>query len=519
MRSAGGQDPVRLGHDSEDSARPLILWIVPWLLATVAPGLIHVARELPMTTRVSLGVAMTIPVGVVAVVLVASLSRGFSHRIRWAFGVSAIALVALFQWQPLTNAGRLAATALHAPILTDIVPVALAVGIIWLAVRLAGETVFTLLITTGLLAVVITAVLAGQARMAGAPDAVSDTEAAPGSPDVVLLILDGYAGNEVLEQTFAFDNTDFGNDLEELGFEVAEGSWANYSFTYGALATMLNMDYVFDTGDIAESEVALMRSSMSGDPALYRLFHTAGYEVAFAENAWGGSYCGGAVDLCWRDGLAERALWNLGRMTIIAPLLDSRPHPFNTSSFDNLRRLPEIVEADRTEGVPRLTVAHVILPHPPLLLDASCKRQSDQDRRPLRVSDSDALERRRPYFVEQLMCTNTMVLQSLRTILSANGDTIVMITGDHGSELTHPEDTPIEEWTDDEVAHRMKIFSAYRLPGCEGLIYPRITPVNGIRLAANCAIEANLGLLDDRNYWAPSSPSGHVVDVAARLGS
>ncbi|MCP4309207.1 MAG: hypothetical protein GY788_30905, partial [bacterium] len=163
------------------------------------------------------------------------------------------------------------------------------------------------------------------------------------------------------------------------------------------------------------------------------------------------------------------------------------------------------------------TVAHVILPHPPLLLDSACNRQSDTNRRPLRVTDPDVLDERRPYYVDQLICTNATVLDALDEILAARSDTVIMITGDHGTELTRSEETPISEWTDDEIAPRMEIFSAYRLPGCDEAVYPEMTPVNGMRVATNCAIDAGLDAVTDEMYWAPTDISGVVTDVGPRL--
>lgn len=504
--------------DQVESPRPVILWIIPLLLATITPGLRWATGAALMTIRVDLGVAMSLGVGIVAIGLLAILSKGFTRRIRWALGVTAVAIVALFQWPVLTNAGIEVAAVLRIPFLSDAIPVVLAVTFLWLAARLAGEVLFAVLFGFGMLAIVAALTIAGLPALADSPEPTAPMAAVPGSPDVILLILDGYAGDDILQQTFGFDNTSFNKGLEDLGFEVAYEARTNYSFTYAAVSTMLNLDYVFDVGELSESELAAMRQALSGDPALYRTFHEAGYEVAFAENAWSGSYCGPTADICWRDGLMERAFWNLGRMTILAPLLSStRPHPFNTVSFDNLRRLPEIVGQGRTEGVPRLTVVHVILPHPPLLLDSHCNRQPDPDRRPLRVTDPEVLETRRGYYIDQLICTNTTTLRSLQAIIEERSDIIVMVTADHGSELPRAEDVPVSEWTDRELASRMMILGAYRLPGCEGLVYPTITPVNGVRLTVNCALGTTLDLLPDRNYWTPSGLSGEVSDVGFRL--
>jgi hypothetical protein len=501
-----------------ESNLPVILWVIPFVLTAIIPGLQWVVGESPMSIRLALGITMSLFVLAFSMISLAVLSKGLRERIRWSLGVTTITTLAFFEWPALTRAAATTADTVRLRFLADLLPVLLAVALLWLAIRLAGDTVFAVLLMVSTVAIVAVAAVTAAPRLNGSPEPVEYSTSAAGSPDVILLVLDGYTSNGILTENFGYDNTDFYTDLEELGFDVAREAKANYAFTYAAVSSMLNLDYVFDVGDISETERTLMRTSLSGDPAVYRLFHESGYDVAFAENAWAGSYCGGAVDMCWRDGIAERALWNLGRLTILAPLLsDTRPHTFNTISYDNLRRLPEIVRNDRKDGVPRLTVAHIILPHPPLLLDSECNRHSDTNRRPLRVTDAGVLEERHSYFVDQIACTNTTVLTALDEILTERSDTVIMITGDHGSELTRDEETLVSEMSDAEIAPRMEIFAAYRLPDCGEAIYPSVTPINGMRVATNCAINAGLEALPDYMYWAPTDVSGEVTDVGPRL--
>ncbi len=193
---------------------------------------------------------------------------------------------------------------------------------------------------------------------------------------------------------------------------------------------------------------------------MYRLFHEAGYEVALAENPWSGSYCGPTVDLCWRDGLTERVLWNLGRMTIFAPILaNTRPNPFNTVSLANLRMLPEIATSGRTDGVPRLTLVHAILPHPPLLLDSHCNRHLGRAENGLRA-DPESVAAGRAYYIEQVHCTNAAVLGALETVLAERPDTIVVITAAHGLALSGSDGGIVAGGTDQDRRSRMSTFGA-----------------------------------------------------------
>ncbi len=412
-----------------------------------------------MAVRLGLGVTMSMFVLIFSTLLLVVLSRGLRSRIRWSLGVATITALAFFQWLAFTSTGRTTAETLRLDFLSDVLPVLLGVELLWPAIRLAGDIVFAAVFVISSLGIVIAGVVAAAPRVNDSSEPVTAVAAVPGSPDVLLLVLNGYAGNEILTQEFRYDNTDLYTKREGLGFDVARDAKANYAFTYAAVSSMLKEGRHCGTGTVEP------RPTDHSCPAAQR-------------------------------------------------------HPPASFQHDFVRQ-PEVPGgncAARPEGrCPQLTVAHVILPHPPLILDAACNRQSDTNRRPLRVTDPGVLEERRPYYIDQLRCTNTTVLTSLTEILAERSDTVVVITGDHGSELTRGEKPHISEWTNAEIAPRMEIFSAYSLPNRDQAVYPSITPVNGMRAATNCAIDTGLDAVSDDMYWAPTDINGVVTDVGLRL--
>jgi hypothetical protein len=461
---------------------------------------------------------MTLGVAIVAVVLVAILTRGFKRRGRWALGVTATVILALFQWPILTFSGKTLASSVPIPMIEDIFPVAMAVGFIWLAVRRGGEWQFAAILGAGLsipVAVLTVAAIPYGQFATAAPRG----SAAPNSPDVVLLILDGYTRADILSEQFDYNNAEFLIELENLGFQIADAANANYSFTYASIASMLAMDYVYGPGPVQGADHERMRDALSGAPELLDRFRAAGYEIAFTENAWGGSHCGAAVDGCVRDGYVERIIWSLSEVTIFAPLVRTvRPHPFHSVSLDHLEGLPDIVASDRAEGLPRLTVVHVILPHPPFLRDADCNFVNTPVRRAFTSPSDELIDNRRTFYADQLTCTNAKVLEALGEIVESNPDTLIMITGDHGSGSTRLANVEQEEWSDTAIRERMAILSAYRLPGCSHPAYSTISPVNGTRLLTSCALDQEFAPLRDLALFAPPDGYGNVADVSSRLG-
>src|SRR5687768_3708765 len=62
--------------------------------------------------------------------------------------------------------------------------------------------------------------------------------------DIYYIVLDGYARSDILEEMFAFDNSEFIRNLQDTGFFVPDSSRSNYPATPLSIASTLNMDYI-----------------------------------------------------------------------------------------------------------------------------------------------------------------------------------------------------------------------------------------------------------------------------------
>ncbi len=498
----------------QESSLPAALWLVPLVASVVTPGLLWTAGG-PFAFGFDLFLTITALVAPVAVVTAAVLSRGFKERIRWSLGVTMVVMTLLFQWPSFTLVGRRVAGVVSVRLVADVVPVVVAVALLWVTVRLAHTWQFAAITSPILVATTAVLVVSAVSVIAPRPAPVDATEPAAEAPDVVLLVLDGYGRPDVTLEPFGFDTSAFERSLEELGFAVASAATANYTFTYAALSGVLELEYVFDLGPVTDSEREAMLASLSGDARMIRAFKEAGYEITYLENAWAGSYCGGLVDECVRDGLLERGLWGIGQLTVAAPLLAmARPHPFNSVSFGHLESLAEILTRPGSDG-PRFTFAHLILPHQPYALDADCTRQTAELRRTLDSPSEAERDAQRRHYAEQIACVNATIVAELTEAIAARPDLVAMITADHGPRLLPL--TELEFWADEAMRERLSIFGAYRLPGCDNRFWPDITPINGARAVTDCALGTSLGSLPDVNYWVPPGGNGDVVDLTDRL--
>lgn len=495
-----------------------VLWALPLLAVPAVPALVWMAAERPMAARIPLAAGMAFGVALVELVIFAAVSRGFRHRLRSAAAITASVTLMLFMWPQLTFVGNDVSNALPFSFPPDPVPVAIAGIMIWLSIRIGNETVFAVTLSLGTWAAVVALAVATLPYLETSPTVARAESAPPDAPDVLLLVLDGYGRTDKWQEILGFDNSPFERDLEEVGFTVASEARANYGVTFAALSAMYNLDYLFEVGPITQDDYTAMRTTLTGNGLMMQQFRSAGYEVAYVENSWQGSNCGPGVDRCFRDGLSKRVMWNLGQISIFAPLAEATQiHPFNTVSTQHLDSLAEYLEADRTDGIPRLMLAHVILPHPPFHLDPSCDRINSSDRVGFRSKDEEAIELRKGFLRDQTLCTNSMVLDELEEILEKREDTLIMITGDHGSETMLLENVEGDAWDDDAIlSERMAIFSAYRLPGCEDRLYPSMSPVNGTRALTSCALGIDLLQIEDRTLWTPDF-GVDVTDISARI--
>ena len=62
--------------------------------------------------------------------------------------------------------------------------------------------------------------------------------------DIYLIILDGYMRSDYLYDTYGYDNSEFLDQLEDMGFYVVSCSRSNYAYTIQSMTSELNMNYL-----------------------------------------------------------------------------------------------------------------------------------------------------------------------------------------------------------------------------------------------------------------------------------
>jgi hypothetical protein len=324
-------------------------------------------------------------------------------------------------------------------------------------------------------------------------------------PDIYLIVLDAYERHDVLLEAHSFDNTPFLAELEQLGFSIGYGSLSNYRYTAPSMASLLNMSYVQDLPQPApQSWVELSRTIRQ--PRIRSELECLGYEVI--------AFDSGVAWTSWPDADQFRSqepnwlhrIGLLGPISRIEAILLERSLALAVLDAvqTSARQLPswldptqehvgrihftfEELAAVAGEASPKFVYAHIVSPHPPMVLG--------QDRIEYGAEAFERAFAGQPGqasgdYAAQVDYLNQLVVTSLRQIIERSSQPpIIILTGDHG-------------WADDSPEQKLSILHAYLLPGKGAAFYPTITPVNTFRLVLRQYFGADLPLLEDRSYYS-----------------
>jgi hypothetical protein len=338
--------------------------------------------------------------------------------------------------------------------------------------------------------------------------------APPAAPkrDVYVLVLDAYPSATVLREQYGYDNSPFEDSLRTLGFRIPAVR-SNYAVTLLSLGSFLNFAHVHPLVDVVSP------SSRDYRPATYLLQHNRlarflegrGYRfVFFPAKAYAPTQESPLANevVRPRTGLdLSRALYGSGlavevaTTTLFAPARGFfRPYPamlteFARETFDGLAAMPP-------SATPTLAVAHVLMPHLPVVADGTC--------RPLREPSWE-----RAAMSGQMDCVNRMTLRTIHALLARSSiPPIIIIQGDHGSEALHQFETPPEEQSVAQSRERFQPFGAYYLPAGGGSAMPdSLSLVNVLRYVLDFYFGTDLQPLADTMYFASWKLPYHMVEV------
>lgn len=302
--------------------------------------------------------------------------------------------------------------------LTLIINIVMLVMVCWQVVRIA--------------AYMVNARIISERSSAGQQETLLQPEDPDHLPDVYYIILDKYARSDVIEEVYAYDNSDFVEGLETLGFFVPKCSRSNYAFTVMSMSSQLNMAFVEDLTDdpCLETTKALIQNNIVHDGFEELGYTTIAFEMGFS---WGNMK---DFDYYFDEYPEDIDTWSLNSFEIL--YLKST---FGLLIFEDDAKLGAKVtlsdleeKAERTllildvlPEIPKMpgakfVHAHLISPHPPYVFNADGTLNMDAEE----IEDEVG-------YPEQLRFLEPRLLDIVQQIIETSTESpIIIIEGDHG---------------------------------------------------------------------------------------
>jgi hypothetical protein len=326
-------------------------------------------------------------------------------------------------------------------------------------------------------------------------------------PDVYLILLDEYFGSAGLKEFYRFDNSAFELSLKEKGFTVLSNTRCNYLLTVFSMASMLNMDYLRNRGDINLKNHYAYKTSLSDieSNAVIEKFRTEGYRInnksRFDMKGAPTDYSTGLlpakVQLINSKTLYYRLARNLPaflakkfRIRFWAKKIDDRAVQVNQEMMDKV-----LTEAERMDTFPTFTYMHLHMPHEPIAFDSTGKPVIPFSQRKS-ISSKDVDEA----YLQYLVYTNKTISKYIDGLQKATGgNSVILLMSDHGFRFGSISDkkdmyqTLNAVYLPPVILRSSKDISGKTTTGW----YNGMTNVNQFRVLFNTLFDAKLPILKD----------------------
>ena len=334
-----------------------------------------------------------------------------------------------------------------------------------------------------------------------------------GRPDVYVFVLDERARGDELAGRLGLDTSAFEAELAELGFSVSPTSFAAYPKTLLSLSSLFEMDYVATAPADVSDGLLRYRSLLEGDSQFVRAMRAQGYQHVYAHP---GAFDWLSCDPTLADVCIEPRTDSLRLSEVDRTIAEMTPLQLLTSQT-LLPYTDPVYVADQARLVrtdaPQLVVGHILSPHGPYRYTDSCAlRETFVEAAAL---DADG---RKAAYLQDVVCTDALTLQAVRSIVLRDPDAVIVVLSDHGSNFEIEGPTQAA-WTEAGIVERFGVLDAVRAPGCD-LPDERGVLVNLLRRVQACLDGTEPELLPDRAFtWWEENPLGleELPDAAARL--
>ena len=332
-------------------------------------------------------------------------------------------------------------------------------------------------------------------------------------PDIYFIVLDGYARNDVLNEHFDFDNSEFLGELQARDFLLPTDARSNYHKTVLSISSALNMNYVSELlPELDEKDTYYwwLMEPLIDNSIVRASLEKQGYRSYAIETGWGLTDnpttdvyfqpCSIAINDYENILIKKTPINMLSRFFSQLSCFPSHDNHRRIVNF-NFEKLSEISK----ETGPKFVFAHILSPHPPFVFGENGEHlmpsynYSLRDANEILITDDEY----RYFYVNQMKFVNTMLVDLVDEILAnSSSPPIIILQADHGSGML----TDFRSSMNTCLKERFSVFAAYYFPNIAQESMPvDMTPVNLFRFVFNEYFGTELPVLPNRHYYFKES--------------
>jgi len=315
-------------------------------------------------------------------------------------------------------------------------------------------------------------------------------------PDIYYIILDAYARNDVMT-LLGYDNSEFIEELENMGYYVAGCSRSNYPQTILSMASSLNMGYLWDVVSNQGPDDRNSNPVFESIPnnRVRQILENKQYKIItfYTGSPWLGWE---QTDVYYKPelgGFFQQPIntfeYIFLETTAFYPFLEQDYFLWKKYEIKYYRIKFILEQLEKVPDIPgpKFIYAHMIIPHPPniFLPDGSPNFDADYYRKGVGAGINREYDIKG--YINNARYISAQLPNILRNIIeNSENPPIIIVQGDHGYD--YPD-------------IRFDILNAYYLPNNVGrdLLYPTISPVNTFRLILSTYFGENYELLPDKS--------------------
>jgi hypothetical protein len=347
----------------------------------------------------------------------------------------------------------------------------------------------------------------------------------PDRPTIYYLIMDAYTRNDILQEYFDYDNSDFTDFLKSEGFYVADKSISNYGQTVLSIPSSMNMMYMDsviskigpENGDRWPMAKVLNNSkllrtlgqqeykSVSYDASMFEVVYLKSADIFHTTP-------GTKLSLFQNELINTTAIRSFNRRRKIKTLSQEDYHRKKIlNAFDHIGQIP-------SKLVPYYVHGHILAPHQPFLFDKDGNPKSMEGGyniwSPLAPKSNNELYKKG--YVGQLQYINKRLKELITKIIhESKRPAIIILQGDHGtaSELRNH-----QGFENNDFKERFSIMNAYYFPDQDySMLYPEISPVNSFKVVMNKYFDRDMKLEEDKAFYGNWDQPFNLIDVTEQV--